>query len=252
MPTPLLELDWAAYADEIGHRVETVRRFRKVSQTELAAATGISRTQIQNIERSRSSPKKSDAQVETVPPARESKRKVRSNSSKKTARDPAKKRTTGNATIQTLFVIAQALGVSPRILIPDGIPTGDYRTRLDETWSRIEFDINSEIANHPMPETTRASDLVSPLIDPKVWIAEYDPSANLPVPKFPIAELKSLELTDADRAAIHAASPEIVLEPPKSKVKPPPPGPNAPTATGSLLRTPTIKKPRMIRHDATD
>jgi len=130
VPEPQLDLDWAAYADEIARRISTIRRQRGVSQTELAAATGLSRTQIQNIERSE------------------------------------------NTTIHSLFVIAQALGVPPKLFIPDGIPLANYRQMLDTNWSTIEFAISDEISSHPMPASTRASQYVKPALSPLNWISE--------------------------------------------------------------------------------
>jgi len=239
VPTPLLELDWAAYADEIGRRVETARRAQSVSQTELAAVTGLSRTQIQNIERSRSSPKA------TALPAKAAKV---SRSTNKPVPRPARKLSYGNATLLSLFAIAQALGVPPKMLIPDGVPKGDYRAQLDETWSAIEFEISSEISKHPLPPTTRPSPFVKPF------------TAHL----VPTRADGDVQLTAADRAAIVAASAsginapddaEFGLPAPRSAAsehraaKLEPPQPNEPTATGSLLRTPTPKKSGMVRHN---
>ena len=120
MPAPQLEIDWPAYADEIGRRVKAVREARKVSQIELAGATGISRTQIQNIEQSRSF---------NTPNA-------------------------GNTTVYRLFLIAQALGVSPRTFIPDAVPTAEYREMLDLKWPEIEIEVTLETLKHPIPDST--------------------------------------------------------------------------------------------------
>ena len=126
VPTPYLDIDWPAYADEIGRRVATVRSARGVSQTELAAVTGISRSQIQNIERSRTY-NKPDA---------------------------------GNTTLYRLFVIAQALGVPVRLLIPSDVPRAEYRDSLDLNWTQIEFDLQATVAAHEMPKSTRQSPYV--------------------------------------------------------------------------------------------
>jgi len=120
VPAPQLEIDWPAYADEIGRRVKAVREARKVSQIELAGATGISRTQIQNIEQSRT----------------------------------FNKPNAGNTTVYRLFLIAQALGVSPRTFIPDTIPTAEYREVLDMKWPEIEVEVTLETLKHPIPAST--------------------------------------------------------------------------------------------------
>jgi transcriptional regulator with XRE-family HTH domain len=175
VPAPQLELDWPAYADELGRRVATARRSQGVSQTELAASTGLSRTQIQNIERSRTY---GDQRA-------------------------------GNTTLLSIFKIAQALGIPPRYLIPDGVPQPDYRAKLDETWSAIEFDISSDISKHPLPPTTKASQFVKPLVDPKTWIPELNP--------------------------------QRISEPVGTK-------PGVSKAARPLLRPPVPKPPRMVRH----
>ena len=120
MPAPQLEIDWPAYADEIGRRVKAVREARKVSQIELAGATGISRTQIQNIEQSRS----------------------------------FKTPNAGNTTVYRLFLIAQALGVSPRTFIPETVPTSEYRQVLDLNWPEIEIEVTLETLKYPIPAST--------------------------------------------------------------------------------------------------
>jgi hypothetical protein len=231
--TPLLELDWSAYADEVGRRVETVRRTQSVTQDELAAVTGLSRSQIQNIEASRSSPKKV---------------KHPNSPAKRHSRTQAVEKSDGNATLHSIFLIAQALGVPPKLLIPDGTPDGDYRPKLDQTWSTIELDIILDVPNHPLPPTTRTS----PLVKPPVTLA------TIKVPP--------VRITSADRAAIAKASrktkksgsapdselPQVEPEPvPKRQqtLKPPPPMPNSPTGVGSLLRTPPPKRRGMVRHD---
>jgi len=228
---PLLELDWAAYSDETGRRVETVRRTQSVSQDELAAVTGLSRTQIQNIEASRGAPKKP---AHPTSPA------------KRHTKTQAVEKSNGNATLHSIFLIAQALGVPPKMLIPDGVPDGDYRSKLDQTWSTIELNIIMDVTNnHPLPPTTRTS----PLVKPPVALA----TINVP----------PVRLTTADRVAIAAAAaapgagpapelPPVEPEPEPRRphtLKPPPPKPNSPTAAGSLLRTPPPKRRGMVRHD---
>ena len=143
-----MEIDWAAYSDEIGRRVAAVRRARGVSQTELAAVTGISRSQIQNIEQSRTSNKQS----------------------------------AGNTTIYRLFLIAQALGVPVRLLLPDGVPQADYRSNLDMAWPQLEVDIKTSVRAHSLPETTR----------PSAWIR----SSSEPLPVTPF----QVKLPDIDQA----------------------------------------------------
>ena len=119
-----MDLAWPAYASEIAWRVSTVRRMRRVSQTELANVAGLSRTQVQNIEQN------------------------------KTFRrgDP------GNTTLRTLFLIAQALSVPPSVFIPAGVPQPEHGS---DDRQRIERELADEVAKTPLPPTTRTSDRVS-------------------------------------------------------------------------------------------
>lgn len=118
-----MDLAWPDYSAEIGHRVSTVRRLRRVSQTELAGVTGLSRTSIQNIEQSKT----------------------------------FKNDESGNTTIHTLFLIAQALGVEPSVFIPTGVPQSEYGP---SDQSRLERDLAEKIARTPLPPTTRTSSRV--------------------------------------------------------------------------------------------
>ena len=115
-----MDLAWTDYAAEIGFRVSTVRRLRRVSQTELAGVTGVSRTSIQNIEQS------------------------------KTFRNDE----AGNTTLHTLFLIAQALGVEPAVFLPGGVPMAEYDP-ADR--SRLERELADKVARSPLPPTTRTS-----------------------------------------------------------------------------------------------
>ena len=119
-----MDLAWPAYAGEIGWRVATVRRLRRVPQTELANVTGLSRSQIQNIEQSKS----------------------------------FKKGEAGNTTLRTLFLVAQALGVSPLLFIPDGVPQSRYGPAADR--EQVRRRLADEVAKTPLPRTTRTSDRV--------------------------------------------------------------------------------------------
>jgi len=123
MPDPHIDLAWPAYAAEIGRRVATVRRLRHVSQLELAGVTGVSRTQLQNIEQSKS----------------------------------FKNDEAGNTTLRTLFVIAQALGVPPTMFIPAGAPQPEYEGAADSVLERV---LGEELARWPLPPTTRPSNRV--------------------------------------------------------------------------------------------
>lgn len=118
-----LDLDWSAYAEEIGRRVAAVRELRKVSQTELANVAGLSRSMLQNIERSRSSPKDSD----------------------------------GNPSIRKLVEIAQALGVPVTILLPQGVPVAEYRAAAERSWGSLKSDLAAVVEQHPLPAVVRPS-----------------------------------------------------------------------------------------------
>lgn len=124
MPESLNDLDWPAYADEMGRRLATVRKAQRVSQTDLANATGISRTQLQNIERSRSF-----------------------------------KGAAGNTTVRTLFLLAQALGVPPELLVPSltQTPGPGYRAIIDQAWPQIEVELQDLVRRHPLPLSTPTS-----------------------------------------------------------------------------------------------
>lgn len=123
MPESHSDLDWPAYAVEMGHRLAAVRRAQHVTQLELALAAGITRNQVQNIERSRS--------FRNAP---------------------------GNTTIRTVFLLAQALGVPPRLLLPDleAVPARQG-ARIDAHWPRVRAELLAEVERHPVPETTRTS-----------------------------------------------------------------------------------------------
>ncbi|WP_344105310.1 helix-turn-helix transcriptional regulator [Myceligenerans crystallogenes] len=122
-----LDLDWSAYAEEIGRRVAAVRELRNVSQTELANVAGLSRSMLQNIERSRSSPKESD----------------------------------GNPSIRKLYEIAQALGVPVGVLLPGGVPRAEYRSTAEASWSELKVELADVVGRHPLPDAVRPSDRVS-------------------------------------------------------------------------------------------
>jgi transcriptional regulator with XRE-family HTH domain len=123
VPDAHMDLAWPAYAGEIGWRVSTVRRLRGVSQTELANVAGLSRNAVQNLEQSRS----------------------------------FKNDEAGNATLRSLFRIAQALGVPPALFIPVGVPQSDYRSVDRE---RLRAELAAEVAKRPLPPTTRTSNRV--------------------------------------------------------------------------------------------
>ena len=111
LPAPF---DWTAYAREIGLRVRTVREVRGLTQENLAHAAGISRNQVQNLERNRTS----------------------------APGQPA------NPTVETLFRIAWALGVTPDDLAPtlNGPPTADYARTLDRTWPTLELELRERVS----------------------------------------------------------------------------------------------------------
>lgn len=123
MPQPHSDLDWPAYAEEMGRRLAVVRRAQRVTQLDLANAAGITRNQVQNIERSRS--------FRNGP---------------------------GNATIRTVFLLARALGVPPRLLLPqvDAVP-GRQSARLDTHWPSSLADVLAEVEKHPVPRETQTS-----------------------------------------------------------------------------------------------
>lgn len=122
VPESHFDLDWNAYAKEIGLRLQAVREAQHVSQIDLANATGVSRNQIQNIELNRSF-----------------------------------KRDRGNTTIRTLFALAQGLGVPVRFLLPDQnvVPEGHYD--IDLVWGRIEPALVAEVAAYELPRQTKVS-----------------------------------------------------------------------------------------------
>jgi transcriptional regulator with XRE-family HTH domain len=99
-----------------------------VAQTELAAVTGLSRSQIQNIENSRSF---SDDKA-------------------------------GNTTLKTLFQIAQALGVPVQVFLPQGVPQASYQKALDITWPQLQVSVAESVKSHALPSVTRPSPFVKP------------------------------------------------------------------------------------------
>lgn len=90
MPVDAAKLELAA--QELARRVVELRRRKGYTQEQLAEASGVSRNQIQNIEHSRNN-----------------------------TRDPETRRHgRGNPRLDTIFHLADALGVAPTILIdPD-------------------------------------------------------------------------------------------------------------------------------------
>lgn len=123
MAEPHLELDWPAYAEEIGRRVAAVREIRKVSQTELANVVGLSRSHLQNIERSRSSGEGS----------------------------------VGNPSIRKLVEIAQALGVPVTLLLPQDVPLAEYRAIAKPLWDQLKADLEPAVLERPLPHQVRPS-----------------------------------------------------------------------------------------------
>ena len=127
--TSAVEIDWAAYADELGRRLAAVRRAQGITQIDLAHAAGVDRNQVQNIENSRTSAKGKP----------------------------------GNTTLRTLFLLAAALGVPPALLIPslDSVPGTPRRRRVDLAWPTIELELLEAIKAFPPPDGTRQSKRVS-------------------------------------------------------------------------------------------
>jgi len=111
LPAPF---DWTSYAREIGQRVRTVREARGLTQENLAHAAGMSRNQVQNLERNRTS----------------------------APGQPA------NPTVETIFRIAWALDITPDALTPtlDGPPVEHYGATLDRAWPSIEIELRERVA----------------------------------------------------------------------------------------------------------
>ena len=87
MPAEPTQLRWAA--QELGRRVFELRRRRQLTQEALSELSGVSRNQIQNIERSRNN-----------------------------TRDPKTGRLgRGNPRLDTIYLLADVLGVKPAVLI---------------------------------------------------------------------------------------------------------------------------------------
>jgi len=84
--------EWAPIAVELGARIRNAREQAELSQEQLAEAAGLHRNQIQNIENSRN-----NAKDETGRPG------------------------PGNPGIETMWAIAQALGVPLTELLPPGL-----------------------------------------------------------------------------------------------------------------------------------
>lgn len=121
------DLEWDSYALELGVRLTAVRRSRGVTQEALALASGLSRNQIQNIERSRSSGKNS----------------------------------TGNTTLKTIFILARALGVPPDLIVPSaGHVPADRNPIIDAGWATLAVEIAQQTAQQPLPRTTPTSSRV--------------------------------------------------------------------------------------------
>lgn len=118
-----LDLDWSGYAEEIGRRVAAIRRLRGVTQPDLAHTIGMSRSHLQNIERSRSSAEGS----------------------------------AGNPSAYGLARIACGLGVPMRLLVPQGVLTGEYRSGARDTWDQLEALLEPEVRRYPLPPETPTS-----------------------------------------------------------------------------------------------
>jgi transcriptional regulator with XRE-family HTH domain len=125
VPESHFDLDWDAYAKEIGLRLQAVREAQHVSQIELANSTGVSRNQIQNIELNRTF-----------------------------GEGP------GNTTLKTVFALAQGLGVPVRLLLPEdaGAPVAAYD--VDLVWPRIKPALVAEAAAYEVPRQTKQSSRV--------------------------------------------------------------------------------------------
>ncbi|GAA2519426.1 helix-turn-helix domain-containing protein [Rarobacter incanus] len=104
--------DWTTYAREFGVRVRALREARELTQEQLAGLAGIERSQLQNIERNRTSAKGHPA----------------------------------NPQLLNVFRLAWALQVPPAVLLPelDGPPQAHYGPVFDATWPTIEAQLRAD------------------------------------------------------------------------------------------------------------
>ncbi|WLP91683.1 helix-turn-helix transcriptional regulator [Gordonia sp. NB41Y] len=103
-------LEWDTYGDSFGHRLAYVRGLRGLSQEALAQRCGMHRNQISNLERNTSN------------------------------RDPF----IADPQLSTVYRLAYALEVAPRLLIPDGDVLVKRRSPEQSTraaYSRVEAEL---------------------------------------------------------------------------------------------------------------
>ncbi|QUD81359.1 helix-turn-helix transcriptional regulator [Gordonia polyisoprenivorans] len=103
-------LEWGTYGDSFAHRLRIIRKERGLSQEQVAHRSGMHRNQISNLERNTSNqePFIADPQLSTV------------------------------------YRLAQALEVTPRLLIPDGDTAVHQRSPEQESRaaeSRVEAEL---------------------------------------------------------------------------------------------------------------
>ncbi|MFW0791140.1 helix-turn-helix domain-containing protein [Gordonia sp. CPCC 205333] len=112
-------LEWDTYAESFGRRLRCVREIRGLSQEELGFAADVSRNQISNLERATSSrtPKIADPGMSMV------------------------------------YRLARALEIPPTFLMPDGAVVLGTRSGEWRQWSRVEVELNAEMARLGVWET---------------------------------------------------------------------------------------------------
>ncbi|MDF0528678.1 helix-turn-helix transcriptional regulator [Tsukamurella sp. 8F] len=109
MPREESSIEWVTYGDSLAHRLVAIRKERGLSQEALAQLAGVHRNQVSNIERNVSSGDRSA--------------------------DPH---------LSTIYALASALGVAPKLLLPD-VDTLVARRSAEqesaEAMSRVEDDL---------------------------------------------------------------------------------------------------------------
>ncbi|SNS99560.1 Transcriptional regulator, contains XRE-family HTH domain [Micrococcales bacterium KH10] len=112
---PEPQFDWPTYAREVGVRIRALREAREMTQDQLAGTAGIERSQLQNIERNRTSEKGRPA----------------------------------NPQLLNIFRLAWALDVPPRWLLPDldERPSSDYAATFDAQWPQLEVELQRRVTH---------------------------------------------------------------------------------------------------------
>jgi len=119
------QIDWQRVSDELALRLVTARRARRVSQVDLAEASGVTRSQVQVLEYGRA----------------------------------ADQRTPANPTLRTVYELSRALGIMPASLLPtvDVALGWAPLPRMHTVEPLIVDEVLADVAFGALPVTTRVS-----------------------------------------------------------------------------------------------